>query len=98
MTTREHQLLERMSEAREVEELLKHPAISQAFKDVEATYIKLWTATPADQAGRREELYYALNGLRDVRSKFMAVLRDGRIAEMEISEVEARETQEMIYG
>ena len=95
---RERQLLERISEAREVEELLKHPVIARAFEDVEATYTKLWAATPADQAGRREELYFALNGLRDVRSKLMAVIRDGRIADMEISDVEARETQEMIYG
>ena len=78
--------------------LLEHPLIDQAFKDVEATYIKLWAATPADQATRREELYYALNGLRDVRSKLLAVVRDGRIAEMEISESEAHNVEEMIYG
>ncbi len=87
-----------MAEADEVRKLLDHPLIEQAFKDVEATYTKLWAATPADQAGRREELYYALNGLRDVRSKLMAVIRDGRVADMEISELEAREKQEMIYG
>ena len=98
MTTRERILSDRMSEAEEARKLLEHPLIVQAFTDVETTYTKLWAATPADQTERREELYYALNGLRDVRSKLMAVLRDGRIAEMEISEVEARETQEMIYG
>ena len=96
--SREHQLLERMAEAKEAKELLQDLHIERAFNDVEVTYIKLWAATPADQAERREELYYALNGLRDVRSKFMAVLRDGRIAEMEISDKETRQTQEMIYG
>ena len=95
---REHQLSERMADAEEARALLEQPLIARAFKDVEATYIKLWAMTPAEDSAKREQFYYALNGLRDVRSKLMAVIRDGQIAEMEVSEKETHNTQEMIYG
>ena len=90
-------LHKRQERAREAENLLKHPAFVEAYKQVEAAYMKSWATSPAADTELREHAYFGLNALRDVKSKILAVVRDGTIVKMELEGMD-KQIKELIGG
>lgn len=93
---RMRQLRERENAANEAKMLLSHPVLVGAFNDLETLYTKLWAQSSADDPAGREKYYFAINALRDLRSKLASTARDGVIVRTEILETEQREARDIL--
>jgi hypothetical protein len=70
--------------------LLRSDVLQDAFKTMEADYIKAWAATDATQTEARENFWRALQILADVRRHLIMVSNGGRLAQQEIAALAAR--------
>ena len=65
---------------------LNAPAVSDAFKALEAKHVLAWrNSDPRDNEGR-ELSWLALKALDGVRAELMAAINDGKIAKAELDQ------------
>jgi hypothetical protein len=91
-------LAKRVDKAREAEGILTNPVVADAFAKVEAAYTLAWRQSPAADSEAREKCYFALNALIDVKAEIARAIRDGRVADLEIQDLETERVKEMING
>jgi hypothetical protein len=70
--------------------LLRNDLLQEAFKTMEADYIKAWAATEPSQAEARENFWRALQILADVRRHLIMVSNGGKLAQQELAELATR--------
>lgn len=68
------------------QELYNNEAFSNACKSLEAEYIKAWANSHVNDAGGREALWMALQGLAGVRRHLAIVMQAGRLAKAELDQ------------
>jgi len=68
----------------QAETLLRNELLTEAFKTLEADYIKAWSGTDPAQSEARENLWRAVQILGDVRRHLLKVANNGKIAQREL--------------
>ena len=69
------------------EALLRNELLTEAFKALEADYIKAWSGTDPAQSEARENLWRAVQILGDVRRHLLKVANNGKIARRELTDL-----------
>ncbi len=62
------------------EELLNNSLLQEAFRDIEAEFLKAWRSTKARDTDARERLWQAIHCLGIVHETLKRHVTDGRIA------------------
>src|SRR5262245_20185574 len=70
--------------------LLDNELMQEAFKGLEASYIKAWGESDAAEVAARENLWRAVQILGDVRRHLLKIATNGKIAQRELSDLENR--------
>jgi len=71
----------------QAESLLRNELLTEAFKVLEADYIKAWSATDPSQADARENFWRAVQILADVRRHLLKLANNGKIAQRELADL-----------
>lgn len=87
MAVDEARLQEARARGMRAEALINDELLSEAFKTLEATYIKAWSATDAAQADSREHFWRAVQILGDVRGHLMKAIANGKVAQRELTDL-----------
>lgn len=82
--TDEHKLIRDKGRGQRAKSLLENEMMVEAFKALEADYIKAWAGTDPSQAAARENYYRAVQILGDVRRHLLKVATNGTLAEREL--------------
>ena len=70
-----------ISRASDAKRLLEDPLLDEAFRTVEAHWVKAWRATGEAQERERERIWLMLKLLAQVRAAIEGVVVDGRMSE-----------------
>lgn len=74
--------------------LLDSDLFNEAFADLRQAYIDGWEATSARDQDARERFWTAITVLARVRGHLETMLTDGKVAMVELNEMDARRTRE----
>lgn len=78
---------ERLARAARAKALVEDDLFRDAFKILEAEYIKAWTNTTEVETQARENYWRAINMLGDVKNHLKTIIDDGKIAQAEINKL-----------
>ena len=73
--------IERAEQARGI---LEHPIFSEAFDELERTYIEAWRHSRHDATEERERLWIALNSLEVIKVHLESVIAGGTLARADL--------------
>ncbi len=68
----------------QAEALMRNELLREAFKTLEAEYVRSWAATQAVESDARENFWRALQILANVEQNLKSVAANGRLAEVEL--------------
>lgn len=85
--TDETKLLRDRGRGAQAEQLLNHELMVEAFKTLEADYIKAWGSTDPSQMAARENYWHAIQILGDVRRHLLKVATNGKLALKELDQL-----------
>lgn len=71
--------------------LLESELLAECFNELDRSYIQAWRITPARDTDARERLWQAVNVLGKVRGHLGRVAADGKLAQRQVDELNARE-------
>jgi len=83
----ENPLDQAAAKALRAQELLDNELLSEAFSGLEDTYTAAWRATTIDDVGDREKLFLAINIVGKVRDHLIAIVANGKLAQVELKEL-----------
>jgi len=83
----EDRLQAAIAKGAQAEALLRNELLTEAFKVLEADYIKAWSGTDPTQGEARENFWRAVQILGDVRRHLLKVANNGKIAQRELADL-----------
>lgn len=69
------------------EGLLKDELLTEAFAELEASYIKAWRETGALDTAAREKFFIAVNVLGKVKEHLHSVVANGKLAQKQLEDM-----------
>lgn len=85
--TDEVKLRQAETKARNAQNLIDSPLLTEAFTTLEAAYIQAWRTTNADDERAREKLFLAVNVIGKVRDHLTKAIADGQLATAELKQL-----------
>src|SRR5690242_3072040 len=85
--TNEDQLHIAVGRAARADALLKDELLTEAFKQLEGSYIAMWRSSFFDDTAGREKLFLAINVIGKVRDHLTKIVSDGHLAETELRKI-----------
>lgn len=86
----EHKLNRDISRQARAQALLDNELLKEAFADLEAKYIAAWRVTGALETVARERIWQAIQVLGKVRDHLGKIVADGKLAQREIDDLQAK--------
>lgn len=78
--------------------LLDDELLDEAFKGLEDSYTAAWRATTIDDVAAREKLFLAINVVGKVRDHLVAIVTNGRLAQVELKELAQTAERKRRFG
>ena len=82
--TDESKLVKEQSRGVRAQQLVNDELLTEAFTELERSYIAAWRSTTINDTAAREKLFLAINVVGKVRDHLASVVRDGKVAEAEL--------------
>jgi hypothetical protein len=83
----EHKLLTAQDRAARAQSLLENKLLTEAFQELEDSYMAAWRATTINDVPAREKLFLAVNIVGKVRDHLAAVVTNGKLAAAELKQI-----------
>jgi hypothetical protein len=83
--TDEYKLRADVDRAMRAQQLIEDEILTEAFTELETTYIKGWRSTLALEDKAREKLWVAINVVGKVKEHLAKVVANGRLASAELN-------------
>lgn len=87
MMTDEAGLDQAATKALRAQDLLDNEILTEAFDNLETSYVTAWRATAVDDVTGREKLFLAINIVGKVRDHLASIVANGKLAEAELREL-----------
>lgn len=82
----ENKLIRQAELGRQAKQLKDNELLTAIFEGLRAQYMREWAGTTADDKQTREDKWFALHALLDVRAQMNAILSDGNMAVKSLEE------------
>ena len=76
--------------AAQAKTLIDSVLLNEAFAELRQAYLNKWFTTAAGDTDTRERLWVAQTVLTKVRGHFDTIINDGKIAEAQLADIEAK--------
>jgi predicted component of type VI protein secretion system len=83
---------EKVERASKAEDLLRNEVFQDAFNHLEKSFYEAWRKSQIEDTESRERVYQFLQNLDALRGYFQTVIEDGKLAQMQIDEIERQDS------
>jgi hypothetical protein len=83
---------EKVERASKAEDLLRNEVFQDAFSYLEKSFYEAWRKSQIEDTESRERVYQFLQNLDALRGYFQTVIEDGKLAQMQIDEIERQDS------
>jgi predicted component of type VI protein secretion system len=83
---------EKVERASKAEDLLRNEVFQDAFSHLEKSFYEAWRKSQIEDTESRERVYQFLQNLDALRGYFQTVIEDGKLAQMQIDEIERQDS------
>lgn len=83
---------EKVERASKAEDLLRNEVFQDAFIHLEKSFYEAWRKSQIEDTESRERVYQFLQNLDALRGYFQTVIEDGKLAQMQIDEIERQDS------
>jgi|TARA_S200002703_G_scaffold55140_1_gene47781 hypothetical protein len=66
------------------ETLRNNPLLKEIFQSLESSYIADWSQTDLSDTEKREQSFYMLRALQDIKNEIDSIVTSGKIADQQI--------------
>jgi hypothetical protein len=94
----ENRLDQAAVKAARAQDLLDDELLSEAFRALEESYTSAWRATVIDDVPGREKLFLAINIVGKVRDHLIAIVANGKLAQVELKELAQTAERKKRFG
>lgn len=69
------------------ETLQNNPLLKEIFQTLESSYISDWSQTNLEDVEKREQSFYMLKALQDIKSEIDSIIATGKLADRQINDI-----------
>ena len=83
-------LRKKVSRGKQAEQLWASPILQGAFDEIEGDLVSNWKGSSGEEKEQRENAYFLLRALTELKSRLRKIVREGNDAQTELSHKEGK--------